>query len=72
MTRCSGVADDVRRTEVVVGRLVCVAVDPERRLPLGDERFDHAALVMEIGGEWVTTDRDFSRFPGLKWRHPLD
>jgi len=31
----------------------------------------HAALAMEAGGEWVTTDRDFARFPGLRWRHPL-
>jgi toxin-antitoxin system PIN domain toxin len=30
-----------------------------------------AALAIEHGGEWITTDRDFSRFPGLKWRHPL-
>jgi uncharacterized protein len=31
-----------------------------------------AALAIESGSEWVTTDRDFSRFPGLRWRHPLD
>lgn len=30
-----------------------------------------AALAIESGCEWITTDRDFSRFPGLKWRHPL-
>lgn len=30
-----------------------------------------AALAIESGAEWVTTDRDFSRFPGLRWRHPL-
>ena len=30
-----------------------------------------AALAIETGCEWVTTDRDFSRFPGLRWRHPL-
>jgi len=30
-----------------------------------------AALAIETGSEWVTTDRDFSRFPDLKWRHPL-
>ncbi len=29
-----------------------------------------AALAIESGSEWVTTDRDYSRFPGLKWRHP--
>lgn len=31
-----------------------------------------AALAIESGSEWVTTDRDFSRFPGLNWRHPLE
>jgi uncharacterized protein len=31
-----------------------------------------AALAMESGCTWVTTDRDFARFPGLTWRHPLD
>ena len=31
-----------------------------------------AALAIECGAEWVTTDRDFARFPGLNWRHPLD
>lgn len=31
----------------------------------------HAALVIERGGVWVTTDRDFARFPELRWRHPL-
>lgn len=30
-----------------------------------------AALAIESGSEWNTTDRDFSRFPGLRWRHPL-
>jgi len=32
----------------------------------------HAALAIESGSVWITTDRDFSRFPGLDWRHPLD
>lgn len=31
-----------------------------------------AALAIESGSEWITTDRDFSRFPNLKWRHPLE
>lgn len=31
-----------------------------------------AALAMEHGCEWNTTDRGFARFPGLRWRHPLD
>jgi uncharacterized protein len=30
-----------------------------------------AALTMENGGVLYTTDRDFARFPGLKWTNPL-
>ena len=30
-----------------------------------------AAVCIESGCELVTTDRGFSRFPGLKWRHPF-
>ena len=30
-----------------------------------------AALAIESGCEWITTDRDFSRFEGLRNRHPL-
>lgn len=29
-----------------------------------------AALAIEWGCEWVTMDRDFARFPGLKWSAP--
>lgn len=31
-----------------------------------------AALALEHGCTWFTTDRDFARFPGLVWSHPLD
>ncbi len=31
-----------------------------------------AALAIEHGCEWNTTDHGFARFPGLRWRHPLD
>lgn len=31
-----------------------------------------AALAIESGSEWVTTDRDYGRFPGLRWRDPGD
>ena len=30
-----------------------------------------AALAIEHGCEWITADRDYSRFQGLNWRHPL-
>ena len=29
-----------------------------------------AALAIEWGCEWVTMDRDYARFPGLKWSVP--
>lgn len=31
-----------------------------------------AALAIEHGCTLVTTDRDFARFKGLRWEHPLD
>ncbi len=31
----------------------------------------HAALAVEHGCEWLTTDSDFQRFRGLRVRHPL-
>ncbi len=30
----------------------------------------YAALAIEWGCEWITFDRDYARFPGLKWRLP--
>lgn len=31
-----------------------------------------AALTVEHGATLVSFDRDFGRFPGLRWRHPAD
>lgn len=30
-----------------------------------------AAVATVLGAELVSADRDFARFPGLRWRHPL-
>ena len=30
-----------------------------------------AALAIETGSEWITTDGDYRRFKGLRVRHPL-
>ena len=30
----------------------------------------YAALAIEWGCEWVTLDRDYARFPGLRWHVP--
>jgi len=31
-----------------------------------------AALAIEQSATWITADRGFARFPGLRWQHPLD
>ena len=30
-----------------------------------------AAMAIDQGFEFITNDKDFARFPGLTWRHPL-
>lgn len=30
-----------------------------------------AALAIESGCDWITTDGDYARFPGLSWRSPF-
>ncbi|MEN6407283.1 MAG: type II toxin-antitoxin system VapC family toxin [Thermoguttaceae bacterium] len=30
-----------------------------------------AAMAIEAGCEWITMDRDYCRFPALRWRSPL-
>ena len=30
-----------------------------------------AALAYEHGCEFISTDTDFSRFPGIRWKNPL-
>jgi len=52
-----------------------IFVDLCRRLELrGNSIPDayHAALALETGCVWATMDRGFARFPGLRFRHPLD
>lgn len=31
-----------------------------------------AALAIESGCEWITTDRDYDLFGGVRWQHPLN
>ena len=31
-----------------------------------------AALAIESGSEWISTDRDYARFEGLRFRHPFE
>ena len=49
--------EDLCRTAAVTGNLV------------QDAWF--AALAIETGCEWITTDGDFARFHGLRWRRPF-
>ena len=83
--RRPSVLDEVLRfSEVLLGAPPCVVVQPgevhwgifTRLCREVDARGNLvpdawlAALAMESGCEWVTLDRDYARFPGLKWRLP--
>jgi toxin-antitoxin system PIN domain toxin len=48
-------------------RRLCIETDT-RRARVTDAWF--AALAIEWGCEWITFDRDYARFPGLKWQLP--
>jgi hypothetical protein len=47
-----------------------VIIDGQARGPLMSDAH-LAALTIEHGGVLHTTDRDFGRFPGLRWTNPL-
>jgi uncharacterized protein len=48
-------------------RRLCIETDT-RRPRVTDAWF--ASLAIEWGCEWITFDRDYARFPGLKWHAP--
>jgi len=56
-TRHFSIFDDLCRKAAATGNLV------------QDAWF--AALALESGCEWITTDGDFARFVGLRWRRPF-
>ena len=62
--RASLLAPSRRHWEVFVG--LCGGIQG----PLVADAYI-AALAIEHGCELITTDGDFARFPGLRWRHPL-
>jgi hypothetical protein len=80
----SSLADVVGFCEILLAQPHCVVIQPgERhwgiftRLCLeADARGNlvpvawFAALAIESGCEWITLDRDYARFQGLKWRLP--
>ena len=46
-----------------------LCIETETRGPRASDAW-FAALAIEWGCEWITLDRDFARFPGLKWQLP--
>jgi uncharacterized protein len=48
-------------------RRLCIEADI-RGSRVSDAWF--AALAIEWGCEWITLDRDYARFPGLRWQLP--
>jgi toxin-antitoxin system PIN domain toxin len=46
-----------------------LCIDTETRGPRVTDAW-YAALAIEWGCEWITLDRDFARFPGLRWQAP--
>lgn len=69
LERLRAVAHVVRpgRTWWSVFRDLCV--QSSTRGPLVSDAA-HAATAIEAGATWVTFDRDFARFPGLRWQTP--
>jgi len=80
----SPLADAFGFCEDLLGQPHCVVVEPgERHWDIfkrlcvetntrGPTVTDawYAALAIEWGCEWITLDRDYSRFSGLRWRIP--
>ena len=46
-----------------------LCIETETRGPRVTDAW-YAALAIEWGCEWISLDRDFARFPGLKWQVP--
>jgi uncharacterized protein len=80
----SGVAEAVEFCEVLMAQPLCILIEPGARhwsifsdlCTTANARGNlvtdawYAALAIESRCEWVTLDRDYARFPGLKWRAP--
>ncbi len=62
---CQIVEPGERHWDIFKG--LCIETDT-RGARVSDAWF--AALAIEQGCEWITLDRDFARFPGLKWQVP--
>lgn len=62
---CETVVPGARHWDIF--RRLCIETET-RGARVSDAWF--AALAIEQGCDWITLDRDFARFPGLKWRVP--
>jgi uncharacterized protein len=62
---CQAVEPGERHWDIFRG----LCVETETRGPRVTDAW-YAALTIEWGCEWVTLDRDYARFPGLRWRVP--
>ena len=83
-TNPSSVEEAFRFCDYLLGQPHCQVVEPGPRhweifgrlcqetITRGPRVTDvwYAALAIEWGCEWITMDRDYSRFPGLKWSSP--
>ena len=80
----SSLDDAFRFSDYLLGQPHCQIVEPgerhwdifrrlcietQTRGPIVTDAW-YAALAIESGCEWITLDRDFARFPGLRWRLP--
>lgn len=82
--RPSRLDEVLRFCEILVGQPRCIVTQPgeehweifARLCRAADARGNlvpdawFAAMAIEAGCEWITLDRDYARFPGLKWRSP--
>lgn len=64
----AGILDPADRHWEILSRLLS---DSQAKSPLVMDAA-LAALAIEHGATLETTDRDFARFPGLKWRNPIE
>jgi uncharacterized protein len=83
-SRPSDLSEVVGFCEVLMAQPHCVLIQPgaqhwsifSRLCEDADARGNlvsdawYAALAIESGCEWVTLDRDYARFAGIKWRLP--
>ncbi|HEX5715460.1 MAG TPA: type II toxin-antitoxin system VapC family toxin [Thermoanaerobaculia bacterium] len=81
----SPILEALRFAEALRSQPNCVSLTPGARhwgifthlcratAPRGNDIPDTflAALAIEAEAEWITADGGFSRFPDLRWRHPL-